>query len=88
MPFIAPYLLLIPEVRVLKESLVCAERFIEIRLARRLIGRVHVEDSHAAVDDIHAVEGENVGDRPAAADVDLAELRRLRAHGSVVEYTS
>ena len=46
---------------------------------------MHGEDADAGVYDLHAVEAHNVGDRAAAAEVDLAELRELVADVPLIE---
>ena len=45
---------------------------------------MHGDDSHAGVDDVHAVLGEDVGDGAAAARADAAELAGLVVHARLV----
>ena len=42
------------------------DRLVEVRLGDDLPGGVHGEDRHAAVDDVYAVKGADVGDGAAA----------------------
>ena len=60
-----------------QERLVSAFGLVDVGLAGDLPGAVHGKHGHAGVDDVHAVLGGDVGDGPAAAGVDLAQLRRF-----------
>ena len=45
---------------------------------------MHVQDGYAAVHDVHAVEGGDVGDGSAAAGIDLAQLSGLEDNAAVI----
>ena len=45
---------------------------------------MHGKHRHAAVDDLHAVLGQDVGDGAAAADIDLAQFGRLEEDAALV----
>ena len=58
--------------RLLQESAVAPVGLVNVGLGADLIGSVHGQKGHAAVDDLHAVLGHDVGDGAAAAHVHLA----------------
>ena len=60
-----------------QEGVIGFHGLVQIRLGDDLPGGMHGEDRHAAVDDVHAVEGADVGDGSAAAHVNLAQLGSL-----------
>lgn len=70
--------------RQLQELHIPAIRLKHIGLAGDLPGRVHGEYAHAAVDHVHAVRRQDVGDGAAATCVHLAEFGRLEAHAALV----
>ena len=49
---------------------------------------MHVQDCHAGVHYVHAVQGADIGDGSASAHVDLAELSRLECHIRVIHDTA
>ena len=71
-----------------EEGLVAAVGLVDVGLAHSLPGSVHGEHRHAAVDDLHAVLGQDVGDGSAAARVDLPQLAGLEAHVALVHHTA
>ena len=60
--FIRPVRALVSVIRVLKEGFVAAIGFVDVRLARRLVGRMHIQYRHAAVNHVHSIQGKDVCD--------------------------
>jgi len=47
---------------------------------------MHAEDGHAAVDHVHAVQGSDISNRSAAADIHLSKLRSLEKDIVVIKH--
>ena len=71
-----------------KECHISLTALIDIRLAGRLVRRMHIQHRDSAVDDFHSVIRGNVSDRSAAALVYFSELAGLESNAGVVHYTA
>ena len=64
--------------RPLQKRAVGLERLVEVGLVDDLPRGVHIEHRYAAVDDVHAIFRQDVGDGAAASNIDLAQFSCLK----------
>ena len=72
----------------LQERYICVACFVYIGLADHFQRGVHVQDRHAGIHDIHAVQCTDVGDGSAPADIDPAEFCCLECHIRIIHDTA
>ena len=70
---------------ILQECLVAFFCLVDIRLGCNLPRRMHIQDRHAGIDHLHAVQRQDISDGSAAADIYFTQLCGLPSNSRIVQ---